>query len=365
MGIFRIAAAILSAFCAVNATHAAAEPRRIPIGISVPLSGDAALYGQDIRNALVFANERLADGRYALIVEDDRCSEKAAVSVAQKFFSLDKVRHVLGFGCSGALLAAAPVYERAKIVVIASATGAPAISDAGEYIFRTIPSLNVAAEKLQHHAAARHGSIGIISEQTAYCQGLKDAFIRYNAGSALKISTEEYLSDSLDHRSLLLKLKQVGSAALFLNPQTEAGLVRLARQVRELGWQVPLYAAYYPGSPTYLNEFGSAGDGIIYADLPFPSQYLTTGGAKLYDEYVRRYGDPKSGDYNIILSFLAFQALDDALRAGGDVREYLSGHRFKGVVDDFGFDRNGDITSDTVTFVLKVIRDGKPAPLER
>ena len=43
--------------------------KKIKIGVSTALTGAAATYGQDIRNALLFANERFADGRYDFVFE--------------------------------------------------------------------------------------------------------------------------------------------------------------------------------------------------------------------------------------------------------------------------------------------------------
>ena len=55
----------------VSAHHVAAQ-ERVKIGVSTALSGDAATYGLDIKDALLFANEKLTDNSYELVFEDDR-----------------------------------------------------------------------------------------------------------------------------------------------------------------------------------------------------------------------------------------------------------------------------------------------------
>lgn len=351
----------------VAAWSVAAADEPIRIGVSVPLSGEGAGYGADIKNGLLFAAEKLAPGKYQLIIEDDQCSEKGAVTVAHKLIHIDKVKYVLGFGCSGALLGAAPVYERAKVLVIASATGAPAISHAGDYIFRTIPSLNVAAEKLYRHVGSIGEKVGILSEQTAYCQGLKDAFTARNNTGVLEIITEDYLPETTDFRTQLAKLKTAGVETLFINPQSEAGLVTIVKQLQALNWKPALLSAYYPGSPVYLEAFGKGGDGIVYADLPFSEQMLNASGLRLLQEFVTRYGVAKSGEFNVTLSYLAFAALHQALSSGAaaadEVKDYLYSQKFTGIVDGYGFDPQGDVVSDKITFVLKQIKDGKPVSL--
>ena len=109
--------------CFFISAEVLAEP--LKIGVSVPLTGSAATLGTDIKNALTFANERYGNHEYELVFEDDKCSGKEAVTIAQKFVQIDKIHFVLGFPCSGALLSAAPVYEQNRVVVIAAAASSP------------------------------------------------------------------------------------------------------------------------------------------------------------------------------------------------------------------------------------------------
>lgn len=336
---------------------------KIRIGASVPLTGEASTYGVDIRNGLLFANKHIANDSYELIIEDDKCSDKQAATVAQKLVSIDKVDYVLGFGCSGALLAAAPIYERGKVVVIASATGAPAITNAGDYIFRTIPSLNVAAKRLYDHAAARYRKVGIVSEETAYCQGLAQAFTGENQDNKLTLVKEDYLPEDRDFRTIYAKLKAKGVEALFLNPQAEAGLVTMYKQLQGMKWNVPIYAAYYPSSPAFLDVFGAQADGIVFADLPFNNQVLNSDGLRLYKEYEKEFGPANSGEYNITLTYAAFNALHQAIQSKQDVKSHLYAGKFGGIIDGYEFDDNGDVQSDKITFVLKTIRSGEPQPV--
>ena len=261
-------------------------------------------------------------------------------------------------------LAVAARFWQQQVIVIASATGAPAITEAGDYIFRTIPSLNVAAEKLFRYSASKHKSIGVLTEETAYCQGLTEAFIGNNADKTVSIVNENFLSQDSDFRTLLLKLKSKGVEALFLNPQSESGLVTIYKQLQSLKWKVPVYAAYYPGSPAFLDVFGKDADGIIYADLPFNEQMLNERGREVYSEFVKQYGPAKSGEFNITLSYAAFNALHQAIQSGDEVKNYLYKNKFGEIIDGYSFDENGDVLSDKITFVLKTIRGGKPAKLD-
>ena len=87
------------------------------IGVSLALSGDASTWGQDMKNTILLAKDEFLKEGFELIFEDDKCEPKTAVAIANKFITIDKVDAVIGYTCSGPLLAAAPLYEKAKIPV--------------------------------------------------------------------------------------------------------------------------------------------------------------------------------------------------------------------------------------------------------
>ena len=257
---------------------------RIKIGVSTALTGSAATYGQDIKKALLFANEVLGKGRFELIIEDDQCDGKYAVTAAQKFAHIDKVQYVLGLACSGALLASAPVYERAKIVTFGVTTSSADITNAGEYIFRTWPSDAEATKLLYDHILTKHRYLGILTEETAYAQSFKRWFLSANQGHKLRVEDEGYLPDVTDFRPTLLKLRGKGVDGLLLLPQAERALVQMVKQIREMGWNVPIYSNFFPGSPSFLDAVGTQGDEIVYADIPVLSDLATEKGKRLFRE---------------------------------------------------------------------------------
>lgn len=345
----------------LSSSSASAE-EKIKIGVSVPLTGSAAAYGTDIKNALLFANKAIGNSAYELIIEDDQCLDKEAVTIAHKMVDVHKVKYALGFGCSGTVLAAAPVYESGKVVVIASGTGAPAITNAGDYIFRTKPTLNIAADLLAKEFAAKFQKVGAITEETAFAQGLTNATVK--AANALKVEiiNENFLPGSEDFRATLLRLKSKGAQAVFFNPQGEPGLVNIFKQFRALDWKVPVYGVFIPGSPVFTSAFGKDGDGVIYADLEFNQKMLNEEGRKLFAEFEKEYGKPQSAEHYSALTLVAYAAMDEAIRSGKDVKDYLYNTTFHKYVNNYSFDKNGDVVSDSLTYTLKVLKEQAPVP---
>ena len=77
--------------------------------------------------------------------------------------NVDKVKVILGGICSGETLAAAPITEAAKVILLSPSATSPDITNAGDYVFRTIPS---------------DANAGRISAQTAIKNGLKLSIVQ-------------------------------------------------------------------------------------------------------------------------------------------------------------------------------------------
>lgn len=343
---------------------AIAEPGRplIKIGVPLPLTGEAATYGVDIKNVLEFVNAKLGKNRYQFLFEDDRCSGAAAATIVQKLVNVDHVAAVFGFGCSGAMLSAAPLLERAKIPTITMSASAAAISKAGDYIFRTFPSDAAATSVLADYVRAHFKKPGLISEQTEYSQGIADGLEE----ALSSLVREDFVSGTPDLRAQLLRMRQAGVDAVIMNPQAEPGAVRLYQQIRELGWEVPVLGIYFPGSPAFLNVVGKTADGIIFSNLPASGSILNAEGKKLFAEFKAHYPPMQTIDIFFITTYTGFVALDEALTSSRsrmkDFRSYLYQTHFKNIIDDYSFDKNGDIVG--LKPIMMTIKNGKPEVLK-
>jgi branched-chain amino acid transport system substrate-binding protein len=337
-------------------------PERITIGVSVPLSGDSAVHGTDIQSFLRFANETLAENRYDFRFEDDKCSPKDAVAAANKLVHVEKVRYVLGFACSGAILAAAPIFEQARIPVIVTFASSPRIRDAGEYIFRTFPSDAVAGQKLYAYARKKHRTMAILSEQTDYAQDLKSAFAGSNSGGDLEVIVEDYLPGTSDFRTSLLRLKSKNPEALFIITQGERAFATILDQLEVLRWRPQIYGAYWPGSLSLQRLAGAKLNGTVFVDAPPLDGILNEGGKALLKKYQDGGGGMHTTETLFATTVEAFRALDAAIRSNTSPEKFLSHEEFNGVFGRYRFDERGEISG--LSLVLKRIEQGRPVPIE-
>jgi branched-chain amino acid transport system substrate-binding protein len=105
----------------------------IVIGVAGPLSGQYAVYGNELRSGVTAAVSAInanggINGESLTVIEgDDACDAKRAVEVAKTFVSKD-VRLVVGHFCTSASLAAAPTYTAANILMFNPAVTSPELT---------------------------------------------------------------------------------------------------------------------------------------------------------------------------------------------------------------------------------------------
>ena len=359
--IIRLTLFALLALSAVFERPALAE-QRIKIGVSTALTGSAASYGQDVKNAILFANEKLGHGKYELIFEDDKCSSKDGVAIAHRFIDLLKIKYVLGFACSAPTLAAAPLYERAGVTVITSSASAPAIANAGSYIYRTFPSDKLASKRLFDYIMNKQTKLGVVTEETEYTQGFIDSLLILNFSKEIPIINYNLIGESADYRTILTRLKQQEVDSLFINAQTEISFLNILKQSKEIGLNVQTYGVYWPSSPAFLDKANGLGDGIITVDTPAVGKILNENGKTLYAEFIKKYGKMNSIEAVFVSGFESFRALTQAIESGKEIRSYLNKTKFNGVAGEWTFDENGDI--EGLDFVLKRIKDSQAFEVE-
>jgi branched-chain amino acid transport system substrate-binding protein len=328
------------------------------LGVSAPLSGGGAGWGNDFKNVLTFASDKLAPGRYKLVFEDDRCESKSAISVARKFSSFNRVKGVFVF-CGQVAMVTAPVYRSSGVTVMAALATPSGISQLG--IFRTALSDVFATRKLAKYIVTRHKSISIVTQEDDYAIAFQDDFLAAAKELALKTETKTYLPQETNFRPLLLRLKAERAEAIFLNTQSEQSLAALVKQLHEIQFYPRLYGAYLPGSAGFLKLGGKFAEGLVLVDFPTAEELLTSEGKELFAEYIARFGALQGWSFIFPAAFEGFRAIHLALASGGEVEQYLHQTKFNGVFGSYSFDKNGDVVG--LKHVLRIIRNGATEPL--
>lgn len=340
----------------------AEEPPRIKIGFTITLTGDGAVAGAEIKNAALLANELLLENRYQLLFEDEKCSAKDATTAAKKFIEFEKINYASGFYCNTALLGVSHIYSKANIPIVSIGASTGDVVDVGKNVYRLAPADHQSIDVLYPYVAKRFKSVAVIAEEDAFAQLLKKYFVLVNNRSAAPLDTyvEDFQLGETDFRSLLTKVKTHKVDAIFTDTATEATFIRMVRQMRELGMKQPIFGVYMPISSIAMKELGSLLNGTVGATLPDLEKSIQgSKGRELRSEYIKRYGETKSGTPVVPTIFEAMRLFNEVRVSGRSLEEIIKDPVVMSgsFLGHYTFDTSGAIQG--LQFILKEVRDGE------
>jgi branched-chain amino acid transport system substrate-binding protein len=338
----------------------------IKIGFVIPLTGDAATYGEPMQKAATLAvdeinkNGGINGKKLTVIYEDSKCKGKEALTAVQKLISIDKVKIIDGFTCAEDLLSVASLLEENKILALAPGASSPQVSKAGDYIFQNNPSASIATKQLAVLMASKYKKVAIISEKTGFATDINNYFVKEFQSAADKIVHEEaYTSDTRDFRDLILKVKAAQPEAIFVNPQTEIAGGTIIKQLRNLGVDVPLYGMDTISGSKTREIAGQAIEGLTILAVPGLNQNNLKA-QKFLKDFTQNFGQP-TFDLYLGSSYDSINIIAQAIAEVGNnptkIKDYLYKLKsYSGVIGTYSFDQNGDIVG--IDFVVKKIIDG-------
>ncbi len=327
----------------------------IKLGATLPLTGDIASFGEAGRNALELAVDEInAKGgiKLEVVYEDDKCDGKESVTTVTKLINVDKVAALIGPFCSAAVLPAAPIAEQNKVVAFSGSATNPKITQAGDYIFRNVPSDafqgKFAAEFVYNTMGKRKAAVGYANEE--YGAGLKDVFIsRFKELGGTILIAEANERGATDMRAQLAKIKQANPEAIYYSglPQDIAYFVKNAG---ELGIKTPIVSAEAADDKQMIAIAGESANGLIYT---VPRQFADQ---KFIAAYRSRFSKEPllyANNYYDVVYLLANAAKICGSDSTCIKNELYKVKDYKGASGPITLDSNGDLA--TAEYEVKII----------
>lgn len=343
----------------------------IKVGAVLPLTTSAAQWGGPARDAAMMAVEEIntkggvKGKKIELEIEDDQCDPTTGVSAAQKILSSGKPIAFLGAVCSSVSLAIAPVAESNKVVLISPASTTPLLTNAGDYVFRVIPT-----DALRGEIFAKYiNSQGIKNVSVLYINneggvGNQKTFTdNFERLGGKVLSSEAYPQDTRDVRAQLTKIKQQNPSAIVIVSYPDDTPI-VMRQAQELGVSVPLFFQTEAlDDPAVIQKAGNAAEGATYI---LPAKPEGAAADSFANSYRQKYGrDPETfaaESYDVIMLIAkvltdAPEVSSDALKAG-----LYKTQNYLGASGTITFDQNGDVIKP---MAIKKIQNGKSIVLSK
>ncbi|WP_019508834.1 ABC transporter substrate-binding protein [Pleurocapsa sp. PCC 7319] len=240
------------------------DVRSHSIAVPVPIGTEMTTAQEILRGVAQAQNEINQQGGIngeplKVFLADDNNNPEVAKKIAHKLVAHRDILGVVGHFSSGVTLATAPIYQENGLVAISATSTSISLSDAGNYIFRTVPSdrftSSVLAKYFLEKLNQRQAAV-IYNSQSDYSNSLKNTFTTDILSNGGLIATEVDLSQSnFNPADIIQKARSQGAEALiFLNDSTTANKAYLLMQVNNR--QLPMLGGDSMYKPQTLQVVG-------------------------------------------------------------------------------------------------------------
>jgi branched-chain amino acid transport system substrate-binding protein len=360
----------------------AADPDTIRLGVIFSVTGPNANLGTpEARTVQMLADKLNAGGGIAgkkveLFLRDSQGSPEKAISFAKQLIEEEQVLAIIGPSTSGESLKLKGMCNDSETILMSCAAAETIVNPVTPWVFKVAPN-DSAAARMIFKTMNRMGisRIGVLTSNSGFGQGGKAQIEKLAPADGISIAISEvYDKDATDLTGVLTKIRGQNVQAL-VNWSTEPAQAIVLKNVRQLGFDVPVFQSHGFGNLAYVAAAGKAAEGVIFpAGRVLVADGLPASNPQkklLMDyraAYMAQYKDEPStfGGH----AYDAFTILMEAVkRAGTDrnkVRDAIEG--MKGIVGTGGIfnfsptDHNG-LAIDC--FEMLTVKDGKFVPLAR
>ena len=340
------------------------KKNEIVIGLSGPMTGSAAVYGEQMKKAAEMivnkANEAGGIGgkKLRLEVADDACDPKQAVTAAGQLVNL-KAQFVVGDICTHAAVPLSEVLNENNIPYITVGASNPIVTERGmKDVFRIFGRDDVQSKVWSDIILNqyRDKKVALLYDRSGGPQMQAELAKKYlDEHDFNLVMYDSITAGDKDYSAVITKLKQAGAEVVMVSMfQTEAGLI--VRQAHEQG----LNAIFAGTDPLSSSEFwsitGAAGEGTLFTFVEDPREKPE---AKDIVAGIRAAGiEP---DSYTLYTYAAFQVALDALtkqaQDKGDMADILRGQVWTTLLGPVQFNDKGDNVN--AKFVVNQWHDGK------
>lgn len=277
----------------------------------------------------------------AIQFADDSGSGARASQVAQSFVNSPRIVAVVGHVNSGAMVAAAHVYDKHLPAVATTATS-PALTGISPWAFRVVPSDSANAQTIARFVAARgRKRAAVLYENNAYGRGLAENFKRSFGGTI--ISIDPIAEDSAQRFEPFVSWFKREKPDVVFVAGTDASGIAFLREARRQNLDADLVGGdgWQTVAPSPLAEG-------VYVGAPFSAEDPRPEVRAFVAAYSKKFNSTPDG--NAALAYDATKLLAHAVEQVGPdrekIRDYLASltdaSAFHGVTGPIRFRSDGD-----------------------
>ena len=370
---------ILVLVCAIGVSGAekAADVSPVKVGAIFAVTGGASNLGMpEAKTAEMLVEKINKEGgvnghKIELIVKDSGGKPENAISLAKQLIEEENVLAIIGPSTSGETMAIKNICQEGKTILISCAAAEDIVNPVASYVFKVPQKDSDAARRIYQVMKAKGiKRIGVITSNDGYgvAGGKQLANLAELAGVTIAIS-ETYDKQETDLTGILTKVKGQDVNAV-VNWSIVPAQSLVARNMKQIGLNVPLFQSSGFGNIKYVQAGGEAANGTIFPcgrllvadDLPdnHPQKAVLVGYKKDYESRFKEDASTFGGhtyDALLILTEAVKKANSTDREKVRDSMENLKG--VVGIAGVFNFSSKDHNGLDMNAYEMLTVRDGK------
>ncbi|MFQ5621291.1 MAG: ABC transporter substrate-binding protein [Candidatus Nanoarchaeia archaeon] len=324
---------------------AACSSSEINIGVIAAQTGPIASISVPSQHAIELAlddwNGDPSHTKINVIFEDNKGKPVDSANAFHKL-QIDGVAAIIT-DISSTTLTAAPLADAQEMHVVAYISTSPSVLGSGDYVYRTSP-MNLEGMSLvsDHMLDSGQTRIVTLTEHLDYTLALSEVF-KEGADGLTIVAAEEFAAND-DVKSTLLKLTKHNPDAIMIFSHAPYSGIYVAKQIKELGIDIPVYGSETMGSDMAVEIDASTLEGLMVGSPVYDLERMP----ELQKKYNAKFND-KIFDWLYVATaydaaMVLFDAIDEVGTDGAAIKQYLDDvENVNGYSGFNSFDDQGDV----------------------
>ena len=335
--------------------NGASSAGEIRFAFTTPLTGDKAEYGFHLKNAADIAAEKInasggINGKKLVIdYHDSKGDPKESAEIARKVTQNQNYIAALGDFSSSSAMAAAPIYEEAKMVHLSPTASNPDFVKMGDYQYAMYGTQEDDAPFVAQYIIQKYlglDSVALIYFNTDWGLSALKYFEDRAKQIGLNITAKEPIAEGeKDFTAILTKIRQTNPDIIYMMANASE-VANATIQARQSGWDIKIIPSSSAVTDQLIEMLGEYAEGLITNQV-----YLLSEKDQAVWEYAQTF-EQKTGvpiTYFSLLGHDAVYALATAAANAGDqlnrqtLKEELDKLNIQTLLGKLAFDEDGKV----------------------
>ena len=326
----------LIAFSITGCNFDQQKNKTISIGVIIPLTGDYAKIGADIKKAIEIAEEDaviqglIKKDQIKVVFEDNRLDATVTMNAYNKLKSLNNIQAVITV-TSKCILALKPLANKDKILLLNASAISTEIEDSFDYCFSLIPDAQAESIFLSEYILKNKNinDLALIYRNDQSGKSFQEEFTKHflmNDG-LIQIS-EAHPTNTTDFKTIITKIKNKENVKAVFMASLGVEIAHFLKQSKELDLNIPVFTYETINQPNAIDIAGSLIDKVEFVSPKFYPQDTIFNTFRL--SLKNKFGSDEINFY-MTSHYNAYMLIASLLKEGSS-----SGEEFKAIIPSLG-----------------------------